>query len=194
MPVPGRADAERDRVGADRVDVALLRHRLRRDLLAAVAPDDVLEDVADVLAPGRARATTASTVFGPDLVAALDQLDELVDDRARLGDLRVVALDRQLVAAQQDACSRSRVAQRVEHAVADPGELRGDLVRRRRASPARVLSVGRPDAAHDAGRAAVDALVDRHEPVGDGARAAQLHRAAARAECERGSRVPARQR
>ena len=34
---------------ADRVDVALLRHRLRRDLLAAVAPDDVVEDLADVL-------------------------------------------------------------------------------------------------------------------------------------------------
>ena len=42
----GRADAERDRVAADRVDVALLVDRLRRDLRRAVAPDDVLEDLA----------------------------------------------------------------------------------------------------------------------------------------------------
>ena len=40
----GRADPERDRVVADRVDVALLVDGLRRDLGRAVAPDDVLED------------------------------------------------------------------------------------------------------------------------------------------------------
>ena len=39
----------------------------------------------------------------PDLVPALDQLGELVDDRAGLDDVRVVALDRQPVAAQQRA-------------------------------------------------------------------------------------------
>ena len=40
----GRTDPERDRVVADRVDVALLVDGLRRDLRRAVAPDDVLED------------------------------------------------------------------------------------------------------------------------------------------------------
>ncbi len=45
----GRPDTEGDRTVADRVDVAFLRHRLGRDLLAAVAPDDVAEDVLDVL-------------------------------------------------------------------------------------------------------------------------------------------------
>ena len=63
-----------------------------------------------------------------DLVPALDQLDELVDDRARLGDLVVVALERQLVPAQADRAVQP-LAQRVEHAVADARELGGDLVR-----------------------------------------------------------------
>ena len=77
---------------ADRVDVALLRHGLRRDLLAAVAPDDVVEDVLRRSRPGRSRRRTASTVAGPISWPRLDQLDELVDDRARLGDVDVVAL------------------------------------------------------------------------------------------------------
>ena len=65
---------------------------------------------------------------GPDLVAALDELDELVDDRARLGDVLVLAVERELVAAQRDRAAEP-VAQRVEHAVVDAGELGGDLVR-----------------------------------------------------------------
>jgi hypothetical protein len=44
----GRADSERDGAVANGVDVALLRDGLRGDLLAAVAPDDVVEDLADV--------------------------------------------------------------------------------------------------------------------------------------------------
>ena len=113
---------------ADRVDVVLLRHRLRRDLLAAVAPDDVVED-----ARGCPRACVERAEHGvdgrrADLVAALDQLDELVDDSARLGDLRLVALEREPVAAQQDRAVEP-VAQRVEHAVADAGELGRDVVR-----------------------------------------------------------------
>ena len=39
----GRADAEGDRLAADRVDVALLVDRARRHAQVAVAPDDVLE-------------------------------------------------------------------------------------------------------------------------------------------------------
>ena len=114
---------------ADRVDVALLVDRLRRDLLAAVAPDDVLEDVADVLGLVE-RAEHGVDGARADLVAALDQLDELVDDRARLGDAGVVALERQLVAAQADRAVEP-LAQRVEHAVADAGQLGGDVVRDR---------------------------------------------------------------
>jgi len=60
-------------------------------------------------------------------VPALDQLDELVDDCPRGRDPEVVALDRELVPAQAERAVEP-VAQRVEHAVADAGELRGDLV------------------------------------------------------------------
>ena len=64
----GRADPEGHRALADRVDVALLRHRLRRDLLAAVAPDDVVEDLAEVLRLVERRHDGADRV-GADLVA-----------------------------------------------------------------------------------------------------------------------------
>ena len=122
----GRADPERDRVVADRVDVALLVDRLRRDLRAAMAPDDVVEDVADVLGLVE-RAEHRVDRGRADLVPALDQLDELVDDRARLGDVRVVALERQLVPAQADRAVEA-LAERSEHAVAHAGELGGDVV------------------------------------------------------------------
>jgi hypothetical protein len=61
-------------------------------------------------------------------VAALDHLDELVDDGAGLGHALVVALDRQPVAAQADRATQS-VAERVEHAVANRGELSRNVVR-----------------------------------------------------------------
>ena len=67
-------------------------------------------------------------MLGPDLVAALDELDELVDDRLRLGHVLLVAVERQPVAAEEDRAVEP-VAQRVEHAVADAGELGGDVVR-----------------------------------------------------------------
>src|SRR5207253_1256902 len=76
-------------------------HRLRRDVLASVPPDDVLEDVADVLGLVQRphdRVDGART----DLVAPLHELDELVDHRPRARDAFVVALDRQPVPAQQD--------------------------------------------------------------------------------------------
>jgi hypothetical protein len=68
-------------VAPDRVDVALLVDRLRRDLLAAMPPDDVLEDVAEILGlveRGKDRIDRARA----DLVTALDELGELVDARA----------------------------------------------------------------------------------------------------------------
>ena len=86
MPVPAGPDAERDGLRADRVDVGLLRHGLRRDLLAAVPPDDVLEHLAHVVVRLE-RAEHGVDGLRADLVAALDQLDELVDHLARLPDL-----------------------------------------------------------------------------------------------------------
>ena len=90
-------------------------------------PDDVVEDLAhvfDLIERGEHRANGV----GSDLVAALDQLDELVDDCARSNDLLVVAPERQAVAAQRDGALEP-LAQRVEHAVLDAGELGRDLVR-----------------------------------------------------------------
>ena len=63
-----------------------------------------------------------------DLLAALDELDELLDDRLRLGDLQVVAGEREAVSTQVDGAAEP-VAERVQHSVADAGELRCDLVR-----------------------------------------------------------------
>ena len=123
----GRADREGDRRGTNRVDVALLRHRLRRDLLAAVPPDDVVEHVADV---GRLveRGDHRADRVGPDRMAALDELDKLVDDRSRLGDPWPRPRRASAVPAQRDRAAEP-LAQRVEHAVGDAGELRRNLVR-----------------------------------------------------------------
>jgi len=61
-------------------------------------------------------------------VAALDQVDELVDDGPGLGHALVVTLDREPVAPQADRAPKP-AAERVEHAVADRGELGRDVVR-----------------------------------------------------------------
>ena len=123
----GRPDPEGDGAAADRVDVALLRHGLRRDPLAAVRPDDVGEDLPDVLGlvdRGEDRVDRA----GADLLPALDELDELLDDGAGLGHLQVITFEREPVAAQVDRAAEP-LAERGEHAVTDPGELGRDLVR-----------------------------------------------------------------
>ena len=91
-----------------------------------MAPDHVAEDVLDVLGLVD-RVEDCVHRRGPDLLAGLDELDELVDDRARLGDVDVVARDRQPVPAQQDGALEA-VAERVEHAVADRGQLGSDVV------------------------------------------------------------------
>jgi hypothetical protein len=61
-------------------------------------------------------------------VAALDELHELVHDRSRRRDLRVISLDRQLVASQPQGAVETG-AERVEDAVTHAGELGRDLVR-----------------------------------------------------------------
>jgi len=123
----GRADPERDRALANGVDVALLRHRLRRDLLAAVAPDDVPEELLHVLGLVD-RIQHGVDGRRPDRLARFDELDELVQHGARLRDVEVLTLDRDPVAAQVDRALEP-VPQRLQHAVADPAELRGDVVR-----------------------------------------------------------------
>ena len=82
-----------------------------------MAPDDVLEDLADVLRLVERRDDGADGVR-PDLVPAFDELDELVHDRTGGGDPVVGPFDRQLVPAQAERAVQP-VAQRVEHAVAD---------------------------------------------------------------------------
>ena len=79
LPVPAGPIPKVIVLRADRVDVALLVDRLRRDLGGAVAPDDVLED--------RRRATRAASSArddrldrpGRDLVTLRDQLRQLAD-------------------------------------------------------------------------------------------------------------------
>ena len=122
----GGADAEGDRRAPDRVDVALLRDRLRRDLLSAVTPDDRVEDLAHILA-GLERPEHRVHGVAADLMTSLDQFDELVDHRPRALDVPVVALQGQLVAAQADRALQP-FAQRVEHAVGDPGQLGRDRI------------------------------------------------------------------
>ncbi len=112
---------------SDRVDVALLVDRLRRDLLAAVAPDDVLEDLAWILRRRRAPASDGVDRARPDRVPALDELRELVDDEASLADLPLVALERELVAAQPDRATHA-VAEGAQDPVVDGGQLGRDLV------------------------------------------------------------------
>ena len=60
-------------------------------------------------------------------MATLDQLDELVDDEPRLVHAQVVALERELVAAQADG-DLHPVAERAQDPVVDGCELRGDFV------------------------------------------------------------------
>ena len=96
-----RADREGHRVPPHRVDVPLLVDGLGRDLLAAVAPDHVLEDVPEILGLVE-RGDHRIHGAGADLMTALDEFGQLVHDCPRLRDVRVFALERQAVAAQQD--------------------------------------------------------------------------------------------
>ena len=91
-----------------------------------MAPDHVAEDVLNVL--GLVDGVEDGVHRGgADLLPGLDELDQLVDDRAGLGDVDVVAADREAVSAQEDRALEP-VAERVEDAVADRRQLRGDVV------------------------------------------------------------------
>jgi hypothetical protein len=116
-------------------------------------PDDVVEDLADVL---RLLERRKDRVDGrrADVVAALDQIGELVDHGPGLLDVRLVALDRQPVSAQDDRAPEP-VAQGAEHAVADRGQLGRNLVRDRENLLHRGLSVGTARAPSPPSRAPV---------------------------------------
>ena len=83
------------------VDVPLLVDRLGRDLLATVAPDDVFEDLADVLGLLE-RAEHGVDGAGADIVPALDELHELADHYLGLPHALLLTFERQAVAAQVD--------------------------------------------------------------------------------------------
>ena len=127
LPVPAGPIPNMIGAVADGVDIALLRDRLRRDALAAVRPDDVLEDLANVFGLVE-RAEDRIDGSGADFLPSLDEVDELLDDRLRLGDLDVVAGQREPVSAQVDGTAEP-LPQGVEYPVTDACELRGDVVR-----------------------------------------------------------------
>ena len=123
----GGADPEGDRVAADRVDVAFLVDRLRRDLGVAVAPDDVLEDLRRALVRVEGAGHRFDRPRG-DLVPLLDQLDQLVDDRGRGLHVARVAVEGEDVAAQVEVDLAQVPAQRAQDGVLGARELGGDGV------------------------------------------------------------------
>ena len=122
----GRADAEGDRRAADRVDVALLVDRLRRDLEVAVAPHDVLEDLGGRLAlveHARHRLDRGR----PELVPARHQRGQLAHHGGR-GLHRVgVAVERDDVPAQEDRAVQV-LLERAQDLVLRAGQLGRDFV------------------------------------------------------------------
>ncbi len=91
-----------------------------------MAPDHVAEDVLDVF--GLVDGVEDSVHRrGPDLLTGLHQLDQLVDDGARLRDVHVVSRDREPVPAEENRDFET-VAESVENAVADRRQLGGDVV------------------------------------------------------------------
>ena len=98
---PSRADPDRDRVVADRVDVALLVDGLRRHPQPAVAPDDVVEDAARALVAVE-RAADRLDRAGRDLMTLAHEVRDLAHDGLGGGDIGVTAVEREHVAAQVD--------------------------------------------------------------------------------------------
>ena len=92
-----------------------------------MAPDDVVEDLADVVRLVE-RAEHGVDGAGPISCPPSTSSTSSSTTARASATFGVVALDRQLVAAQADRAVEP-VAQRVEHAVADAGELGRDLVR-----------------------------------------------------------------
>ena len=122
----GGTDPERHRGAADRVDVALLVERLGGDALAAVTPDDVVQDVH--------RAPVGIEHAGDrvdGLVAhrqpLLDEAGQLLQEQTHLCHGRVTALGDNLVAAQRDARACA-LGDRLEQAVSIRAQFLGKRV------------------------------------------------------------------
>jgi len=94
-----------------------------------VPPDNVFEDLTRILR-GIDRRQDGVDGAGPDRVPALDKVDELVDDHARLADFCVVPFEGEPVSSEQQRDAEP-VAERAEDAVVDRGQLGRDLVRDR---------------------------------------------------------------
>jgi hypothetical protein len=92
-----------------------------------VTPHDVLEDVAEIAALVEGGEDGVDRP-GSDRVPAFHELDELVDDGARLADLLVLPLERQPVAAKEDAAAEP-IAEPPQDGVVNGGELGRNLVR-----------------------------------------------------------------
>ena len=118
----GGADAERDDVGGDRVDIALLTARLRPDLAAAGPTQDVLgEDLTGTfVVVDHADDAAAGSVRR--FVAALQQPDDLLEQPSHL--VRLLAAHRDLVAAHVDLGARERLLDLAEVLVAWTDERR----------------------------------------------------------------------
>ena len=112
---------------ADRVDVALLVERLRRDLGVAVAPDDVVEDLGRALV-GVEGAGHRFDRPRRDVVPLLDQLDQLVDHGRRRLHVAGVAVEGEDVAAQVELDLAEVPAQGPQDGILGARELGGDGV------------------------------------------------------------------
>src|ERR671910_60566 len=126
---PGRNPSRSPASTAGRV--RMMRPTCRSD--SAATASAIARYVLPVPAGPIANVTIERTEHGvdgrrPDVVSALDELDQFVDDRARLGDALVFALEGQLIPPQPDRAAQP-VAQRLEDAVRDARELCRDLVR-----------------------------------------------------------------
>ena len=126
LPVPAGPMPNVIDVLADRVDVALLVDGLRRDLLGAVLPDDVLEDLGRraVLVQ---RAGDGGDRAGRDVVALLDERGELLDDDRGGVDRLLLAVEREHVAAQPQV-ALDVALERAQHRVAAARQLGCGLV------------------------------------------------------------------
>ena len=106
---------------ADRVDVALLVDRLRRHAQPAVAPDHILEHPRRRFM-GIQRTRHRGDRARPHLMTGGDQLGELTHDTLADLRLRLLAIERQQVAAEEHLAVQLRL-QRAQHDVLAAREL-----------------------------------------------------------------------
>ena len=117
------AEKELQRPLSDEEELQVLQRERKRRIEAAEA---FRTGGREEQAQGEEQELAVLQEFMPEPLSE-DELEEIVDDRARLGHVHVVAGDRQPVPAQQDRALEP-VPERVEHAVADRGQLGRDVV------------------------------------------------------------------